>query len=170
MEQGEHLGHNLSQTLSMEPDCCLARASFMTRASDIRDQLYFAHPEQQLQTIQLTCCDAYGSMLWDFQSPAAKQFFKAWNIQVRQAWRVPRNTFTYLVEGYFASNFTPVRDMIYSRYAKFTQSLSASRSKEVQFMFRLMQHDPRSVTRKNIVHIKEITKTHIHNMSVSEVK
>ena len=120
--------------------------------------------------MQLTCCDAYGSMLWDFQSPAAQQFFKAWNVQVRQARRVPRNTFTYLVEGYFASSFTPVRDMIYCRYVKFTQSLSESRSEEVRFMFQMTQHDPRSITRKNIAHVEEITKTDIQNMSVSAAK
>ena len=83
---------------------------------------------------------------------------------------MPRNTFTYLLEGYFASSFTPMRDMIYSRYVKFLQSLLASRSKEVRFMFQVIQTYPKSVTRKNIVHIEEITKTDIQNMSVSEVK
>ena len=64
----EHLGHTVTQSLSMEEDSSRARASFMTRASDIRDNLYFANPVQKVQGIHMFCCDAYGSMLWDLSS------------------------------------------------------------------------------------------------------
>ena len=59
----EHLGHILQQNGSMEADASRARASFMAKANDIRDNLYFASPEQRVQAIQLYCCDAYGSNL-----------------------------------------------------------------------------------------------------------
>ena len=64
----------------MEADGTRARASFMCRASDLRENLYFAHPEQKMQAIQLYCSDAYGSMLWQLSSKYAESFFKAWNI------------------------------------------------------------------------------------------
>ena len=139
VEQAVHLGHVLSQSLSMEPDCRRARASFMTRASDIREQLHYIHPEQQLQAMHLTCCDAYGSMLWDLYSPAAQMFYNAWNNQVRQAWGVPRDTFTFLVEGFFGVRFVPVRNMIKKQYLKFVNCLATSEFKEVKFMFKV--HD-----------------------------
>ena len=83
---------------------------------------------------------------------------------------MPRDTFTYLVEDYFAASFKPMRNTIFSRYVNFTQSLSTSGSKEVRLMFRIAQLDPRSITRKNIVHIEEITGTEFHAMNVSVVK
>ena len=56
VDKDDHLGH-------MEGDASKARGSFMSRASDMRDHLFFAHPEQRIQAIQLYCCDGYGSML-----------------------------------------------------------------------------------------------------------
>ena len=78
METVDHLGHVIHQSLTMENDATRARASFMTRATDIREQFYFARPEQRVNAIQLYCCDGYGSMLWDLQSQYAEKYFKAW--------------------------------------------------------------------------------------------
>ena len=60
-----NLGHVMHQSGSMIADSVRARGSFMSKASDIRDNLYFADPRQRVQAIQLYCCDGYGSMLWD---------------------------------------------------------------------------------------------------------
>ena len=82
VDRVEHLGRILQSNGSMEVDACQARASFMTRADDIRDNLYFANPTQIVQGIQLYCCDAYGAMLWNLRSDYCAKFFKGWNIQV----------------------------------------------------------------------------------------
>ena len=63
VERVEHLGHILQSNGSMEADACRARASFNRRADDIRDNLFFAHPKQVVQGIQLYCCDGFGAML-----------------------------------------------------------------------------------------------------------
>ena len=52
----------------MIADGVRARRSFMSKACDIRDNLYFADPRQRVQAVQLYCCDGYGLMLWDFRS------------------------------------------------------------------------------------------------------
>ena len=49
LERADHLGHVLHQSGSMFADGVRARASFMTRSSDIRDNLYFADPRQRVQ-------------------------------------------------------------------------------------------------------------------------
>ena len=79
-ELNEHLGHTIQESLSMEGDAQRARACFMARASDVRDNLFFAHPQQKVQAIQLYCSDAYGSMLWEYDRQYSESFFKAWNI------------------------------------------------------------------------------------------
>ena len=117
---------------------------------DIRDNLYFASPEQRVKAIQLYCCDGFGSMLWNFRSEYAESYFKAWNIQVRLAWRVSPMTHTYLVEGYFSSGQLSLRNQIYSRYSKFVFKLNDSPSREIRFLSKVLLSDPRSTIRKNV--------------------
>ena len=152
----DHLGHVLQQSLSMEADANKVRGSFMSRSSDIRESLYFAHPEQRIQGIQLYCCDGFGSMLWDLGSKYAESYFKAWNIQARLAWRVPRETHTNLVEGFLCKGYPSLRNQILSRYVNFAKTLSASPSKEIRFVFNLIKDDKGSVTARNMTHINRL--------------
>ena len=56
VEKADHLGHVMHQSGTMKADGARARGSFMTKSSDIRDNLYFADPRQRVQAIQLYCC------------------------------------------------------------------------------------------------------------------
>ena len=107
VERVDHLGHVLQSTGSLEADACRARASFMARVDDLRDNLFFANPQQIVQGIQLYCCDGYGSMIWNLTSEYSEKFFRSWNIQVRNAWRVSN-----LVENYFAEGQPSLRTQI----------------------------------------------------------
>ena len=105
----------------------------------------------------MLCSDAYGSMLWNLGSPTAEQYFKCWNTSVKLVYGVPRSTYTYLVEGFFASNFTSLRNQILSRYPGFFRKLLHSPSREVRFLAHLVQHDPRSVTCTNLRYLRRIS-------------
>ena len=83
VENAEHLGHTLHQTGDMDKDCNRARASFIDRSVDVRQQFSFAAPDLTLQMIQVLCCDGYGSMLWKLQSDSAESYFKSWNTCVK---------------------------------------------------------------------------------------
>ena len=149
----DHLGHTLCLNLSMEADSNRARGSFMTRGIDIRDNLHFATPYQKMQGIQLYCCDAYGSMLWKLSSKYADSFFRAWNIQARLAWNVPRETHVSLVESYFCKDYDPLRVQVFSRYRSFLSNLGNLPSKEVKFLFFLLKQDKRSGTERNVEYL-----------------
>jgi len=127
----EHLGHTLHQLVNMDQDCLTKRARFIDRTVELRSQLDFALPEQVLQAVQVFCCDGYGSMLWSLNSATAEQYFKAWNTCVKLVYKVPRSTYTYLVEGFLATDYTSLRNQVLSRYLGFFQNLLASPSKEV---------------------------------------
>ena len=163
VEKVEHLGHILQQNLSMDADANRARGSFMSKASDIRDNLYFAHPDQKIHAIQLYCCNGYGSMLWDLKSSYAESYFKAWNVQARLAWRVPRETHTNLVEGFLCKDYYSLRKQILSRFSGFARGLSESPSKEIRFMFCLIKGDQRSVTAQNITYLNYLCKCNALN-------
>ena len=142
----------------------------MSRSSDIRDSLYFADPRQRVQAIDLYCCDGYGSMLWNFRSEYAESYFKAWNIQVRHAWRVSPETHTYLVESYFANGQMSLRNKIFSRYPKFLKKLLNSPSKEIQFLSKILISDTRSIIAKNIWYLNKLTKSDILRVDSFELK
>ena len=157
VESADHLGHTLSQLTNMGKDCQRARGTFIRKTIEVREQLSFAQPRQILQAIQLTCTDAYGSMLWDLSSDQAEQYFKSWNTCVKLTFSLPRNTFTYLVEGYLAADQTSLRNQVLSRYPGFYRNLLNSPSKEVRILARLVANDPRSNTCKNLRYLKELT-------------
>ena len=83
VDKVDHLGHVLHQSLSSDSDAKRATGSFMRRASDVRDELFFAHPSVKMNAINLYCCDDYGSMLWDLSSDTTNSFFKSWSKQAR---------------------------------------------------------------------------------------
>ena len=109
VERCDHLGHVLQQNLSMEADSRRARGSFMNRASDIRDNLWFSDGRQKMRAINLNCTDAYGAMLWQLGSSYSESFYKAWNIQARLAFKVHRETHTYLVTDFFCQSIPSMK-------------------------------------------------------------
>ena len=170
VEKADHLGHVMHQSGSMIADGVRARGSFMGKSSDIRDNLYFADPHQRVQAIQLYCCDGYGSMLWNLRSDYAERYFKAWNIQVRLAWRIPQETHTYLVESYFAAGQASLRSQIHGRYQKFIQKLMKSPSKEIRFLCNVLVNDPRSTIGQNVWYLNRITNSDILRTSSTDFK
>ena len=84
----------------MDKDCQRARSKFIAKSCEIREQLKFAYPYDTLKAVEVLCMDAYGCMLWNLASPMAEQFYKSWNTCVKLVYGIPRNTFTYLVEGF----------------------------------------------------------------------
>ena len=83
VEAADHLGHTLHQDTTMVKDCQRARARFIARSLDVRNQLAFADAQIILRVLQIFCEDGYGSMLWDLCSDAAESYFKCWNTNVK---------------------------------------------------------------------------------------
>ena len=158
VERADHLGHSLHQMTNMEQDCRRARGRFIDKTVELREQLNFAKPGQVLQAIQVLCTDAYGSMLWNLSSEVAEKFFKCWNTCVKLVFDIPRSTFTYLIEGYFASQHTSLRNQVLARYPKFYRNLLNSPSREVRILARMVKNDVRSTTFANLKYLREVTK------------
>ena len=157
VESAVHLGHTLHQLTSMDKDCTRARAKYIERSVQLRQDLSFARPDQVLRAHQIYCSDAYGSMIWNLQSSAAEQLFKSWNSTVKLLYDVPRSTFTYLVEGHLAAGHTSLRSQIISRYPGFYRKLLDSPSKEVRMLALIVSVDPRSSTFSNLQYLEKLT-------------
>ena len=157
VESAVHLGHTLNQMSNMKKDCKRARARFIAKTIEIREQLSFANPDQIMQAVQVLCTDAYGSMIWELSSEEAEQFFKCWNTCVKLVHDIPRSTFTYLIEGYFAAEHTTLRNQVLARYPRFYRNLLNSPSREVRILANIVTADPRSTTCTNLKYLKKLT-------------
>ena len=80
----------------------------------------------------------------------ADQFYKSWNTCVKLLYYIPRNSFTYLVEGFFAANVVSMRNQILSRFGGFVRKLLHSASREVRGLAKLVINDARSNTCSNL--------------------
>ena len=80
--------------------------------------------------------------------------------------RVPRSTFTYFVEGYFAKDEISLKNQVLDRYAGFFQGPSA----EVRLLVNLVARDPSSTTADNINYIRELTQLSPWHFSPGRIK
>ena len=170
VENAMHLGHNLNQTLSMDQDIKMRRAMFISRSVEVRDQFSFAPPSQVLRAVQVFCCDAYGSPLWQLDSKMASSFFKAWSSCVRRVFRLPVDTFTYLVEGHLGKDFKPLRNQVLGRFPGFFRRLRDSPSTEVRVVSELAAGWAQSVTAVNLKHLQKLTGLDPVSDSVQQMK
>ena len=101
----------------------------------------------------------------------AEQYFKAWNTCCgKLIFNIPRSTYTYLVEDFFARNHVTLRNQVLSRYPNFFQSLLISPSKEVQLLANLVSRDPRSNTYTNIQYITSLSGLNPWDYSAAIIK
>ena len=82
---------------------------------------------------------------------------EAYSSCVRRIWRLPLDTYTYLVEGHLSLGFSPLRNMVLSRYPAFYQHMLASPCTEVSVLAELFSKDARSTTAENLSYVSAIT-------------
>ena len=157
-ERAVHLGHTVTQNLTMDADAEEKRARFISRSVEVRNQFSFAAPAQILKAVRILACDAYGSMLWRLDSPKACSFFKSYTSCLRRIWRLPLNTFTYIVEGHLARSVPSFRNMVLSRLPGFFQRLLGTPSGEVAIMAQVAAADARTVLAGNLAFVSKLTK------------
>ena len=169
-ESAVHLGHTLHQDLTFNSDASVRRATFISQSLEVRSQFSFAAPLQILTAVRILCSHAYGSILWRLNSTAASSFFKAYSSCVRRIWRLPVNTFTYIVEGHLTSGVKPLRNLVLGRYPAFFQRMAWSPCREVAVMAELAAKDARSTTASNLAHVSSLTKLDCKTADWREVK
>ena len=84
--------------------------------------------------------------------------------------KVPRSSFTYLVEDYFAKNQSSMRNQVLGRYHGFFHGLLKSPSQEVRLLCNMVARDPSSNTADNLSYIKEQSRLSIWKNSSVEIK
>ena len=130
---------------------------FTCSSLQVQSQFSFALPAQVITAVRLICCHAYGAVLWRLESSAATSYFKAYSSCIRRIFRLPLNTFSYIVEGHLTAGLSPLRNLVLARYPGFLEKLSASPSKEVSIMAVVASKDARTITASNARLLTEVT-------------
>ena len=87
-----HLGHELSESCTMDLDKKQKRAQFINKSKEVSESLGFAQPNQVLQAVKTYCCSMYGAMIWPLFSNKDKEVFNSWSTCVKLALGVPSQT------------------------------------------------------------------------------
>ena len=148
----------------------LYKATFKERAADVRERLFFSHPTQKVQAIQVFASCNYGANLWDFQSEATASYFRCWTIQMRLAFNVSYATHCNIVENVLCSDQPSLKKQVFSSYPKFIRKLLENSSMEVRFLASIVINDQRSVTCRNITYLRDICNNDVMTMSKWAIK
>ena len=120
--------------------------------------LHFTSPVEVLFATSVYCSDYYGSLAgWDLGSDKADMFFNAWSTHVRLAWRVPRQTRTFLLQHVLAPGLTSARTEVLARFVSFFRSLRNAPSHEVRTAALLAARDLQTVTGRNLALVAELS-------------
>ena len=126
VEHAAHLGHEFHVSGLQEMDCNMKRGAYIGETVELLNVLNHAHPLQKLSAIQTYACSFYGSNLFDLYGPAAGRLYRAWQVSVRDAWDVPRQTRTYLVDHLLSGHYPHIRQLILRRFISFVKGLTSS--------------------------------------------
>ena len=165
-----HLGHELSETGTMEQDVKEKRAIFISKSVEIRETFRFASPVEVVQALKVYCGSFYGCMLWDLSGQGAQQVFNSWNTAVKLAWSVPRATRTFLLQQVLTAGITSAKVDILARYRNFFHGLRKSPCHEVTVMANIASRDLRSTTGSNIRVVEQLSGLDIWECNPTELK
>ena len=153
VEHAAHLGHELHTTGKQDLDCNMRRGAYIGETIELLNLFQFAHPMQKLAAVQTYACSFYGSNLVDLYGPAACQLYRAWQVTVRDAWGVPRQTHNYIVDNLLSGHFPHIRQLIIRRFFKFVNGLITSKNPVISALSYWGVHTRLSTTGNNVANI-----------------
>ena len=138
-----HLGNTVECDNSFKQDICIKRGKFIGKINTLSQEFYFTTPEVKVTLFEKYCLSFYGSNLWDLFSKEVDKIYKSWNVSIRIAHEVPRNTHCYFIEP--LSQCHHVKTLLCSRFVKFHQTLIDCSKPSVRILAQLSKNDTSTV-------------------------
>ena len=155
VEHATHLGHEFHTSGAQDMDCNMKRGAYIGETIELLNVFQHAHPLQKLVAIQTYACSFYGSNLFDLYGPAACQLYRAWQVSVRDAWSVPRQTRTYIVDHLLAGPLPHIRQLILRRFVKYVKVLVSSMNPVISGLAYWGTRTRQSSTGRNVANIRD---------------
>ena len=151
VDEVKHLGNLLECNNSMKRDIAIKRGKFIGKLNSLAQEFFFTSPDTFLKILNIYAVSFHGSGLWNIFSDECERLYKAWNVAVRHAWKIPNTTHRYLIESISGTLHPKV--MLASRYSGFAQSLLDSPKYPVRVMASLCTTDNRTVSGRSLSQI-----------------
>ena len=146
----------------------IKRGKFIGKINTLSQEFYFTTPEVKVTLFEKYCLSFYGSNLWDLFSKEVDKIYKSWNVSIRIAHEVPRNTHCYFIEP--LSQCHHVKTLLCSRFVKFHQTLIDCSKPSVRILAQLSKNDTNTVYGSNLLNITKICDTNAKNLNSVMVK
>ena len=124
------------------------QARFIEPNNKTIQEFSFSHPWTLVDLNKIYNSHFYGSCLWDLKSNWVLKLENSWNIAMRKMMRLPRETHCFLIEP--ISNQYHMRSLVASRFLGFISSIRKSKKESLRNLLRVLEHDTRSVTGRNL--------------------
>ena len=93
----------------------------------------------------------YGSSLWNIFTEPCEKLYTSWNISVRQAFDLPRNSHRYFIEEISETPHPQV--LLAQRFVKFHETLQITQKYSVRFLSELASKNMATVYSQNLQNI-----------------
>ena len=148
VSQVKHLGNVFENDNSMKVDCNLKRGKFIGKVNSLLQEFHFVKSDVIVKILNIYVTSFYGSGLWDLYSKEVDRLYKAWNVSIRHALRIPNTTHRYLIVPLSGSMHPKV--MLSSRLVNFRDTMVNSHKLVIKLLVNLFKGDWRTVIGRNL--------------------
>ena len=164
----KHLGNVLQTNNSMNKDCDIKRAKFISMIHSLNQEFHFVHPSQVVKLYKIYATSFYGSSIWNLYCDNVSRLYTSWNVAIRILFKLPRETHRYFIEP--LSESIHVKTMLCSRFISFFDSLCSSSKLCIRVLANVAKNDQRTVLGKNLTNIANDCKVDKNDLSSLIVK
>jgi hypothetical protein len=168
VEEVKHLGNLLECDNSMKRDITIKRARFIGKLNSLSQEFHHVSPKVFMKILNIYAVSFHGGGLWDIMSDNCERLYKAWNVAVRLAFKVPFTTHRYLIEG--ISGCLHPKVMLASRHVKFVEQLKSSSKMGIRVLANLAVGDQRTVMGRTMSTLSRECTCNMEDLTPSLVK
>ena len=151
-----HLGHILDSDNNLHLDTREKKFRFIRKVNSIAQEFYFANPEVKVNLYDKYASSFYGSNLWNLFCQETDKVYAAYNVSIRQAFKVPFQTHRYLIQPLIEHPHIKVQ--LCSKFIKFMMNNDKCCKPVIRILSSICKADNRTIYCSNIHNIaKECT-------------
>ena len=163
-----HLGHILDCENSLHLDTHAKKFKFIGKVNSIFQEFYFANPEVKVNLYDKYASSFYGSNLWNLFCSETEKVYAAYNVSIRQAFKVPFATHRYLIELLIEHDHIKVQ--LCSKFIKFVMNNDSCSKPIIRILSSVCKEDNRTIYCSNIFNIAKECNIEKHLLNSSNVK
>ena len=152
----------------MKHDCDIKRGQFIGKVHSLMQEFYFSAPTVVMKLVNVYATSFYGSNCYNLFSDVCDRLFRAWNVTVRQIFKLDRTTHRYLIET--ISECLHPKVILSSRFIKFHENNLKSVKSVIRTLANLNKDDLTTVYGNNLYNIGRCCNTNVQSLTPQLVK